>query len=103
MKMTVMVLVAAGASVVQLVVEEKFLVVFVGAVIWRVAELVLVRVMVCWVAVGPGTLLKTRTAGLRARPGSGVPKPVSGAVMGPVVVARVRVPVRWPVAVGAKR
>ena len=74
----------------------------VGAAIWRVAVLVLVRVMVCWVAVGPGTLLKMRAVGLRARPGSGVPKPVRVAVTVPWLVWRVRVPVRWPVAVGAK-
>ena len=101
-KVTVMVQVAAGARVVQVVVEVKLGVVLVGVAIWRVAEPVLVRVMVCWVAVGPGTLLKMRAVGLRARPGSGQPKPVSVAVTGPVVVGRVRVPVRGPVAVGVK-
>src|SRR5271168_774263 len=92
-KMTVMV---------QVVVGTKFGVVVVGVAIWRVAEPVLARVMVCWVAVGTwfsvGTLLKMRAVGLSARPGSGLPKPVSGAVM----LWRVRVPVRGPVEVGAK-
>ena len=47
-----MVQVAAGARVVQVVVEVKLGVALVGAAICRVAELVLVRVMVCCVAVG---------------------------------------------------
>ena len=38
--------------------------------------------------------MKMRAVGLRARPGSGEPKPVSVAVMGPLLVWRVRVPVR---------
>src|ERR1700736_2322807 len=100
---TVIVQEAAGGSVVQLVVGAKFAVVFVGVAIWRVAEPVLVRVMVCCVAVGPGTLLKMRAVGLRARPGSGLPKPVSGAVIEVVEVGMVRVPVRGPVVVGVKR
>src|ERR1700680_2898756 len=58
--------------------------------------------MVCWVAAGPGTLLKMRAVGLRARPGSGLPKPVSWAVTGVEEVGMVRAPVRGPVAVGAK-
>ena len=97
-KVTVMLQVAAGARAVQLVVEVKFGVAVVGVAIWRVAELVLVRVMVCWVEVGPGTLLKMRAVGLRARPGSGLPKPVRVAVTVPMV----RVPVSGPVVVGAK-
>jgi hypothetical protein len=105
-KLTVIVQVAAGARVLQVVVEVKFGVVLVGAVIWRVAEPVLVRVMVCWVAVGAwfsvGTLLKMRAVGLKARPGSGVPKPVSEAVTGKLEVWMVRAPVRGPVAVGVK-
>jgi hypothetical protein len=63
-----------------------------------VAEPVLVRVMVCRVEVGPGTLLKRRAVGLRERPGSGEPKPVRLEVMLPMV----RVPVRVPAAVGVK-
>src|SRR6266849_10131829 len=90
-----MVQVAVGARVVQ----AELGVVLVGGAIWRVAEPVLVRVMVCWVAVGPGTLLKMRAVGLRARPGSGLPKPVRGAVIGVVEVGVVRVPVRAPVVV----
>ena len=85
-KVTVMLQVAVGARVVQLVVELKVGVAVVGVAIWRVAELVLVRVMVCWVEVVPGTLLKMSEVGLKARPGSGVPKPVSAAVMGLLVV-----------------
>jgi hypothetical protein len=54
-KVTVMVQLAAGARVVQLVVGVKFGAVLVGGAIWSVAEPVLVRVMVCCVAVGPGT------------------------------------------------
>ncbi len=64
-----------------------------------VAELVLVRVMVCCVAVGPGTLLKMRAVGLKARPGSGLPKPVRWATTG-VGVGMVRVPVSGPAVVG---
>ncbi len=97
-KVTVMLQVAAGARVVQFVVEVKFGVAVVGVAIWRLAELVLVRVMVCWVEVGPGTLLKMRAVGLRARPGSGLPKPVRVAVTVPMV----RVPVSGPVVVGVK-
>jgi hypothetical protein len=63
---------------------------------------VLVRVMVCCVEVGPGTLLKMSAAGLSERPGSGVPNPVSAEVTGVEPVGRLRTPVRWPVAVGAK-
>jgi len=69
----VMVQVAAGARVVQLVVGRKAGLALVGGAIWRVAVPVLVRVMVCWVAVGPGTLAKLRAVGLRARPVSGEP------------------------------
>ena len=47
-------------------------------------------------------MLKMRAAGLKARPGSGLPKPVSWAVIGVVEVGMVRVPVRVPVAVGVK-
>src|SRR3984885_10288076 len=98
-----MVQVAAGARVVQFVVLLKLGVAVVGVAIWRVAELVLVRVMVCWVEVGPGALLKMRAVGFRARPGSGEPKPVSGAAAALVVVVwRVRRPLRWPLAVGGK-
>src|SRR5271155_4529193 len=97
-----MVQVAAGASVVQFVVETKKGVALVGGAICRVAEPVLVRVMVCCVAVGPGTLLKMRAVGLRARPGSGLPKPVSCAVTEVVEVGMVRVPVSWPVVTGVK-
>src|SRR5271168_2948877 len=98
-----MVQVAAGASVVQVVVGWKLGVAVVGVAIWRVAEPVLVRVMVCCAEVGPGTLLKMRAVGLRARPGSGEPKPVSGAAAALVVVVwEVRRPLRWPVLVGEK-
>jgi hypothetical protein len=80
-KVTVMVQVEEGVRMLQVVVEEKLGVALVGVAIWRVAELVLVRVMVCCVAVvawfPEGTLLKMRAVGLRARPGSGLPKPVS--------------------------
>ena len=71
----------------------------VGAAIWRLVVLVLLTVMVCCVAVGPGTLLKMRVVGFRARPGSGLPKPVRIAVTGVELVGMVRVPVmdqwRW--------
>jgi hypothetical protein len=66
----------------------------VGVAICSRVELVLVRVMVCWVAVGPGRLLKMRVVGLRARPGSGVPVPVSWAVAVRLPACRLRVPVR---------
>ena len=46
--------------------------------------------------------MKMSEVGLNARPGSGVPKPVSVAVMGPVAVWSVMVPARWPVVDGAK-
>jgi hypothetical protein len=102
-KATVMVQVVAGARVVQVVVGTKFCVAFVGEAIWRVAEPVLVRVMVCWVEVAPGTLLKVRAVGLRERPGSGEPKPVMEAAAALVpVVWRVRRPLRWPLVVGEK-
>ena len=81
--------------------EVKNGVALVGVAIWRVAVPVFVRMMVCCVAVGPGTLLKTRAVGLRARPGSGLPKPVSCAVTGVVLVGMVRVPVMGPVVAGA--
>src|SRR3984885_7185385 len=98
-----MVQVAAGARVVQFVVLLKLGVAVVGVAIWRVAELVLVRVMVCWVEVGPGTLLKMRAVGFRARPGSGEPKPVSGAAAALVVgVWRGRRPLRWPLGLGVR-
>ena len=42
-----------------------------GVAIWSGVVPVLVRVMVCVVAVGLGTLLKMRAVGLSARPGSG--------------------------------
>jgi hypothetical protein len=67
-----------------------------------VAEPVLVKVMVCCVAVGPGTFEKISAVGLRARPESGLPKPVSCAVTGVVEVEMVRVPVSGPVDVGLK-
>src|SRR5437764_1178460 len=99
-----MVQVALGARVVQVVVEAKSGVVLVGVAIWRVAQPVLVRVMVWMVAVGPGTLLKTRTAGMRARAGWGLAKRVSGVVMGAggeeVVEVRVRVAVWGPAVEG---
>src|SRR5712675_2418351 len=98
--MTVRGQVAAGVRVVQVVEEAKLGVVLVGFAIWRVADPVLVRVMVCWVAVGPGTLWEMGAAGVRARPGSGLPKPVSWVVIGVAEVGIVRVPVRGPVAVG---
>ena len=63
---------------------------------------VLVRMMFCCVEERPGTLLKMRAVGLRERSGSGEPKPVRVAVMGPVEAWRGRVPVRAPVAVGEK-
>src|SRR5438046_1802882 len=97
-----MVQVALGARVAQVVVEAKLGVVLVGVAICRVAELVLVRVMVCLVEVGPGTLLKMRAVGLRARPGSGLPKPARGAVIVVVDVGIVRLPLSWPVAMGVK-
>jgi hypothetical protein len=43
-----------------------------------------------------------REVGFRARPGSGLPKPVSWAVIGAVEVEIVRTPVRGPVALGVK-
>src|ERR1700722_18656728 len=58
--------------------------------------------MVCWVAARLGVLLKMRAVGLSERPGSGEAKPLSVAAAGPLVVGRVRVPVRGPVAVGLK-
>ncbi len=54
-----------------------------GAAIWSWVAPVLVRVMVCWVATVPGTLAKTSALGLRARPGSGEPNPLSAAVAVP--------------------
>lgn len=101
-KRTVMVQVAAEARVVQVVVEAKLDVVLVGVPICRVAAPVLVRVMVCWVELGPGTLAKMRAAGLRARPGSGLPKPVGVEETVAEEVAMVRVPARGPVVAGAK-
>ena len=59
--------------------------------------------MVCCVEVMPGTLLKMSAVGLRERPGSGLPKPVSCEVAGVVLVEMVSVPVRGPVDVGLKR
>src|ERR1700691_5978967 len=101
MKVTVIVHMAVGARMVQVVVGAKFCVPVVGVAICRVAVPVLFRVMVCCVEVGPGTLLKVRAVGPRARPGSGEPKPVSGAAAAlRPVVWRVRRPLRWPVAVG---
>src|ERR1700677_1991879 len=103
MKVTVIVHMAVGARMVQVVVGAKFCVPVVGVAICRGAEPVLVRVMVCGVEVGPGTLLKVRAVGLRERPGSGEPKPVMGAAAAlRPVVWRVRRPLRWPVAVGEK-
>jgi len=63
--------------------------------------LVLAKVMVCCVAVGPGTLRNTSASGLSERPESGEPKPVSAAVATEVPEEMVRVPVAGPVAVGA--
>src|SRR5437879_5127569 len=83
---------ALGAREAQGGVEAKVGVVLVGVVSCRVAEAVLVRVMVCLVEVGAGTVLKMRAVGLRARPGSGLPKPVRGAVTGVVEVGIVRLP-----------
>ena len=74
----------------------------VGVAIWRVAVLVLVRVMVCWVEVGAGDVVEDEGGGVEREAGVGAPKPVSVAVADPAEVARVRVPERWPVAVGAK-
>ena len=101
-KVTVMVQAVAGARVLQLLMVVKLGVELLGVPICRVAAPVLVRRMFCWVAVRPGTLLKMRAVGLRARPGSGEAKPVRAAVIGPYEPGTVRVPVRLPVAVGAK-
>jgi hypothetical protein len=86
----------------QVVVEEKFGVTLVVGAIWSVAELVLVRVMVRCVAVGPETLVNVRAVGLSEMPGSGLLKPVRSAVTGDDEVGMVRVPVKGPVVVGAK-
>ena len=102
-KVTVMVQVAPGARVVQLVTEAKNGVALVGVEIWSAALPVLVRVMICCVAVVPGTLLNVTAVGLKERPGSGLPKPVSVVVAGVVLVGMVRVPVRRPVVVGENR
>ena len=101
-KVTVMVQVAEGVRVLQVVLEEKLGVALLGVAIWRVAELVLVRVMVCCVAIGPGTFEKVRAAGVRERPESGLPKPVRREVTGVEDVGMVRVPVSGPVVVGVK-
>ena len=101
-KATVTVQVFAGARVEQLVVAEKLGVEVVGVPIWRVCVPVLVRVMVWWVEVGPGTFWKMRALGVRERPGSGEPKPVRGAVRVEAEVRMVSVPVRGPVAVGLR-
>ena len=63
---------------------------------------VLVNVMVCVVAMLPGTSLKTRAVELIASPGSSEPKPLSAAVTVPPEVTMVSVPLRSPVAAGAK-
>ena len=97
-----MVQVAVGVSVAQFVVRVKLGVVTVGAAIWKVAVPVFLRVTVCSVAVAPGTLLKVSALGVSERPGSGAPKPVSEAVSVLALVGSVRVPVIWPVVVGAK-
>ncbi len=47
-------------------------------------------------------LLKMSAVGLSDRPGSAEAKPLRVATAGPLRVGRVRVPVRWPMAVGAK-
>jgi hypothetical protein len=83
--------------------ERSLVWLVVGGAIWSVAEPVLVRVMVCCVAMGPGTFEKMSAAGLRARPGSGLPNPVRVAAMRVVVVGIVRVPVKLPVVLGVKR
>ena len=101
-KLTVMVQVAAGLRVEQVVVAVKLEIVTVGVAIWSGTEPVLVKVMVWRVAVGSGMFWKVRVVGLRERPGSGAPKPVSCEEMVPAEVARVREPARWPVAVGLK-
>ena len=71
-KTMVMVQVEVGARVLQLVVGMKFEIVTVGVSICSGVVPLLVRVMVCVMAVGPGTLLKMRAVGLSAMPGSGV-------------------------------
>ncbi len=60
---------APGERVVQVVEAVKAGELRVGWEICSGVEVVLVRVMVCWVEVGPGTLLKMRAAGFMARPG----------------------------------
>ena len=99
---TEMVQVALGARVAQVVVGTKLELVAMGVAIWSGVEEVLVRVMVWRVALGPGRLLKLSAVGLRLRPGSVEPKPVSEVAMGPALVWRMRLPVRGPTAVGAK-
>src|SRR6185437_1757088 len=99
-KLTVMVQVAAGARVAQVEAGMKLGVVTQGVAIWRVAVPVFLRVMVCCVAVLPGTLLKMRALGVRERPGSGAPNPARGATTLWTLVWMVRVPVSVPAAVG---
>ena len=94
--------VADGARVAQVVAGVKMAVVVERMPTWSGEGLVLVRVMVWRVEVGPGTFWKVRAVGERARPGSGLAKPVRAVVTGPAVVWRVRVPVRGPVMVGVK-
>ena len=99
-KVTVMVQVAAGMSVLQLVAEAKNGVVLVGWAIWRSVG--------AGVGEGDGLLrggwawdvIEVRAVGSRARPWSGLPKPVRVAVTGVVLVGMVRVPVIGPVVVG---
>ena len=99
-KVTVILQVAPGARVVQFELDANCGVLAVGVPIWRVMAPVFERVMVCWVAVVPGRLLKMREVGLSARPESGEPKPVSAAVRVMESVWMVRVPVAGPVVEG---
>ena len=70
---TVMMQVAAGASVMQFELVEKFWVDVVGVAMLNVEDPVFVRVTVWEVAVELGTELKVRAMGLKLKPGSGLP------------------------------
>jgi hypothetical protein len=101
-----MVQLAPVASVPHVVVAAKLeapvpLVVATTVPICCAAPLVLVSVTLCWVAVGPGTLLKTSAVGFSEAPGSGEPYPVNEAVAKATPACKVSVPVSGPAVVGA--
>ena len=100
--MTVIVQVAAGASAPQVVLVWNAELAFDRLPTCAEVDPVLVTVMACRVAEASGTLLKTSAFGLKAIPGSGAPLPVSVAETTPVPVWTLTVPVRAPVAIGAK-